>query len=62
MTLALLGLLKERGYSCGVVSRGYKRGKKGVHPVITGPAAAFEFGDEPVMIKTALPGNSRGGG
>lgn len=55
VTLAILDLLKEKGYTCGVVTRGYKRRKKGVHPVVTGPSAAVEFGDEPVLIKNNFP-------
>jgi tetraacyldisaccharide 4'-kinase len=55
VTLALVDLIRERGFTCGVVSRGYKRNKKGVHAVGDGPFAAYEFGDEPVLIKTAFP-------
>ena len=55
VTLALIELLKEKGYSCGVVTRGYKRRKAGIHPVVTGPSAAVEFGDEPVLIKKVFP-------
>jgi tetraacyldisaccharide 4'-kinase len=55
VTLALIELLKERDYSCGVVSRGYKRSQSGVKEVTYGPGAAMEYGDEPVLVKTAYP-------
>lgn len=55
VTLALLELIRGRGHSIGVVSRGYKRLKKGIHAVGDGPLAAYEYGDEPVLIKTVFP-------
>lgn len=55
VTLALIGLIKDKGFSCGVVSRGYQRRKKGVLPVALGPSAAVDFGDEPVLIKSSFP-------
>jgi tetraacyldisaccharide 4'-kinase len=55
VTLALLDVIQEHGFSAGVVSRGYKRVKRGIHPVADGPKAAYEFGDEPVLIKSAYP-------
>lgn len=55
VTLALIETLKEKGFSCGVVTRGYKRRKKGIHPVAVGPSAAIEFGDEPILIKKVYP-------
>ncbi len=55
VTLALIDLVKSKNFTCGVVSRGYKRGKKGIHPVVTGGSAAQDFGDEPVLIKTLHP-------
>ena len=55
VTLALLKLLAEKGYSAGVVTRGYKRQKKGLLKVELGANAATDFGDEPVLIKTSFP-------
>ncbi len=55
MTLALIDMLKKRKVSVGVVSRGYKRGQKGVLHVDTSPRAALSFGDEPTLIKNVNP-------
>lgn len=55
VTLALIDVLKEKGLTCGVVSRGYKRQKSGVLNVELGPQAALDFGDEPVLIKSVNP-------
>lgn len=55
VTLALIEMLTKRGYTSGIVSRGYKRGKSGIHPVDTGPRAAVDFGDEPVLLKSTYP-------
>lgn len=55
VTLAMLELLKKKGFSVGVVSRGYKKGKSGIHPVDTGIKAAADFGDEPALIKHTHP-------
>jgi tetraacyldisaccharide 4'-kinase len=55
VTLALIEGLKARGYSCGVVSRGYKRTKAGVLQVDNSPLAAHTFGDEPALIKSTYP-------
>ncbi len=51
VTLALIEGLKARGYTCGVISRGYKRGRSGVLEVDLSPLAAHSFGDEPALIK-----------
>jgi tetraacyldisaccharide 4'-kinase len=55
VTLALIDAIRERGFTCGAVSRGYKRDKPGVLKVELGPSAASEFGDEPVLIKSSFP-------
>jgi tetraacyldisaccharide 4'-kinase len=56
VTLAMLEILKKRGYSSGVVSRGYKREQKGVLEVdISHKTAAQTFGDEPALIKSSFP-------
>lgn len=55
MTLATIEMLKKRRLSVGVVSRGYKRGQKGVLHVDTSPRAALNFGDEPTLIKSLHP-------
>jgi tetraacyldisaccharide 4'-kinase len=55
VTLAILEALKKKSYKVGVVSRGYKRGQKGVSAVLDGPKAAMFFGDEPTLIKVANP-------
>ena len=55
VAVALIELLKKRGFKCGVVSRGYRRAQKGIHAVENRPNAAIEFGDEPVLIKTLFP-------
>jgi tetraacyldisaccharide 4'-kinase len=55
VTLAMIEALKKKKYSVGVVSRGYKRGRKGINAVQDGPKAAMDFGDEPTLIKVANP-------
>ena len=55
VTLHLLSELRRRGFSCGVVSRGYKRQRKGVLEVDATPGAALAFGDEPSLIKASFP-------
>ena len=55
VTLALIALLRARGHSTGVVSRGYKRQKKGVLEVVPAKTAALTFGDEPALIKATFP-------
>ncbi len=55
MTLAMIDQLKKRKKTCGVVSRGYKRGQKGVLEVDISPRAALSFGDEPSLIKNIHP-------
>lgn len=55
VTLALLEGLTARGYTCGVVSRGYKRKQSGTLVVDTSPLAAHQFGDEPALIKSTFP-------
>lgn len=56
VVLALIELLKKRGYTCGVVSRGYKREQKGVLAVELGAKrAAYSYGDEPTLIKASFP-------
>ncbi len=55
VSLALIALLKEHGHSCGVVTRGYGRRTKGVKAVQDGALAALDFGDEPVLVRTAFP-------
>lgn len=54
LLIALCELLKERGYSPGVISRGYTTGRDdggiiGVHQV-SGKDTAEQVGDEPVLI------------
>ncbi|MGE0526807.1 MAG: tetraacyldisaccharide 4'-kinase [Bdellovibrionales bacterium] len=55
VTLALVEELLARDFSCGVVSRGYRREKQGVLEVDTGSRAAYTFGDEPALIKATFP-------
>lgn len=55
ITLALIDHIKTKGWTVGVVSRGYGRRNKGVLHVELGPSAATQFGDEPVLIKTIFP-------
>ena len=55
VTLAILEMLTKKGYSVGVISRGYKRGKTWIHPVDTSSKAAVDFGDEPALIKASFP-------
>ena len=55
VTLALLEEMARRGYSCGVVSRGYKRENGGVLEVDRSDRAATRFGDEPALIKATFP-------
>jgi tetraacyldisaccharide 4'-kinase len=55
VALAIVEHLKSRKYSCGVISRGYKRENKGVLEVDVSPGAAAKFGDEPALIKHSFP-------
>jgi tetraacyldisaccharide 4'-kinase len=55
VTLALIELLQKKKHTVGVISRGYKRGKSGIHDVGTEPRAAQDFGDEPALIKATYP-------
>lgn len=55
VTLALLDLMKQRKLKAGVISRGYRRALKGVHPVDGSSASALNFGDEPALIKALNP-------
>lgn len=54
-TLAFIEMLQKRKLDVGVISRGYKRGQKGVLEVDTSPRAALAFGDEPALIKMLNP-------
>jgi tetraacyldisaccharide 4'-kinase len=49
LTIELVRALTARGWRPGVISRGYRRGAKGVTPVDT-LARANEVGDEPLLI------------
>jgi tetraacyldisaccharide 4'-kinase len=55
VTLALMERLQERGFSFGVVSRGYHRSTKGLRVVKLEPRSAQQYGDEPTLIKTTFP-------
>ena len=55
LTLTLLQELRDRGHTCGVVSRGYKREGAGVLEVDLADKAAQRFGDEPALIKATFP-------
>ncbi len=55
VALAVVELLKKRGNTCAVISRGYKRDQKGVLEVDTSQHAALSFGDEPALIKHTHP-------
>lgn len=55
MVIAIIEQLQKRKITCGVVSRGYKRGETGVLTVDTGPRAALSYGDEPALIKSVFP-------
>jgi len=55
VSLAIVEHLKNKKYSCGVISRGYKRDNKGVLEVDVSPGAASKFGDEPALIKSTFP-------
>lgn len=58
VVIALSELLRARGWSVDVLSRGYKRSGRGVERVDLEDAdAAARFGDEPVVIarRTAVP-------
>lgn len=55
VTLALIEHLQKKGYSVGVVSRGYRRKEKGVLNVELTAKAASMFGDEPTLIKATFP-------
>lgn len=50
--IALVDLLKSKGFKPGVVSRGYKRSGQGIAEVeASATDAALRFGDEPALIK-----------
>lgn len=53
--LAFIRLMKEKGYTCGVVSRGYGRAGTGLEEVILASDSAAKFGDEPTLIKSEHP-------
>lgn len=55
VALALVDMIKARGKTCAVISRGYKREQKGVLEVDTSQSAAASFGDEPALIKHSHP-------
>lgn len=55
MTLAMIDELQRQGYSCGVISRGYRRSTKGVQEVDTSSKAPQLYGDEPALIKATYP-------
>lgn len=56
VTIAVIEALQARGYTCGVVSRGYKREQKGVLEVdALAKFAAQTYGDEPTLIKATFP-------
>lgn len=55
VTLALIDYLKDKGHSCGVISRGYKRENRGLLEVTTEFGSAGKFGDEPALIKFTHP-------
>jgi tetraacyldisaccharide 4'-kinase len=54
VTIALVRLLRERGFSPAVLTRGYRRKSNESWAVVTGGDVA-RFGDEPVMMAAALP-------
>ena len=51
--ILLVELLKERGLSCSVLSRGYGRRSSGVR-VVDPRGSSQEFGDEPLLISRRL--------
>jgi len=55
-TIAVVELLKRRGYAAGIVSRGYGR-KSAAVTLVTGDASAQEVGDEPLLLRrrTGVP-------
>lgn len=55
VTIELIREIQKRGFSCGVISRGYKREQKGVLEVDLSAKAAQSFGDEPSLIKATFP-------
>lgn len=58
VTIALARLLSDRGWTVDVLSRGYRRGGKGIEQVRPEMEdAAHRFGDEPVLIaeQTGVP-------
>ena len=55
IALAIVDHLKSKKYSCGVISRGYKREEKGVLEVDVSAGAASRYGDEPALIKHTFP-------
>jgi tetraacyldisaccharide 4'-kinase len=54
VTIALVRLLRGRGFSPAILTRGYRREGNERWAVVTGGDVA-RFGDEPVMMATALP-------
>ena len=55
--LLLAELLQQQGYTVGLLSRGYKR--TGRQPVIVAPDETIDWertGDEPAMLRAAVPG------
>jgi tetraacyldisaccharide 4'-kinase len=54
VTIALVRLLRERGFSPAILSRGYRREGNEPWAVVTG-GDVTRFGDEPVMMAAALP-------
>lgn len=53
--IALAQLLIERGFRVAILTRGYQREGAADHEIVDSSDAA-RFGDEPVVIATALPG------
>ena len=56
-TLAVLQLLRERGFTPGVVSRGYGRGDEAAVRLVTRDSRAADVGDEPLLLhrRTGAP-------
>ena len=53
LIIALVKALKQRGYSIGVVSRGYGAKADGYPLAVTGATKATQCGDEPLVISQA---------
>ncbi|MDQ6638305.1 MAG: tetraacyldisaccharide 4'-kinase, partial [Pseudomonadota bacterium] len=49
-TLAIVELLRRRGYSPGIVSRGHGRAGAGI-VVVAADASAAQVGDEPLLLR-----------